>query len=773
MAALGNAQSNTTSTQRVKVYCLEEDGKWDDRGTGFVSLDYTERSEELGLHVIDEDDHETLLVHRISTDDIYRKQEDTIISWREPEGSTELALSFQETAGCSHVWNQICTMQRNLHFSSLNMNTELRELPDVDISNLPQILEIVTESGTTDQMRLAGLILKDVKFFDNLMNVFEMCEDLEKLDCLHMMFNIVKCIISLNSREILEKILGDNLIMKIIGCLEYDPDVPQSLHYRNDLREHVVFKEAIPIKNPMVLSKIHQTYRIGYLKDVILTRVVDDATAASLNSIINANKVTIVTLLKDDSTFFQELFARIRSPSTSVESKSDLVHFLHEFCSLSKDLEMELKKRLFTELIDEGIFDIIAEVLQIPDKQLVLTGADILLIFLTTDPNLLRSYLVKQETPLLGLLVKGLMEGFGVKMLEIFRILLASSALSGGAQRANIMDIFCEKHVPELVDFITASCPEKPGITSESASRKVVSLLSICELLCFYVQQDPSRTTFLLQNVTEKVLFLTRRKEKPVVAAAVRFFRTLLSVLDDNVQSCVVKKNLLKPIIDVFVAGGKHDDLLMSSILGLLEHIRKAKATVLLKYVVDTFWDQLAPFEHMTSIQALKDEPCIESLGPKSNTDPVDMRGNSDEEKSASAFKTQTEEADTHHSNGEAASSDTSRSEHLVDYEDDEDDDDNETPQQKQTENSVKGRKKRCRCKDDEHEECKKKAKLCSTVEGNKNSPEQGGSEAKEPENSRSSDGNNTSLDDDGKLGGDDESASAPSESSTDMDVND
>lgn len=33
----------------------------------------------------------------------------------------------------------------------------------------------------------------------------------------------------------------------------------------------------------------------------------------------------IVTLLKDDSNFFQELFARLRSPSTSVESKSDLV----------------------------------------------------------------------------------------------------------------------------------------------------------------------------------------------------------------------------------------------------------------------------------------------------------------------------------------------------------------------------------------------------------------------------------------------------------------
>lgn len=35
----------------------------------------TQRSEELGLFVIDEEDNETLLLHRISSDDIYRKQE--------------------------------------------------------------------------------------------------------------------------------------------------------------------------------------------------------------------------------------------------------------------------------------------------------------------------------------------------------------------------------------------------------------------------------------------------------------------------------------------------------------------------------------------------------------------------------------------------------------------------------------------------------------------------------------------------------------------------
>jgi protein phosphatase-4 regulatory subunit 3 len=317
--------------QRVKVYHLNEDGKWDDRGTGHVSIDFVERSEELSLCVIDEEDNETLLVHPINPEDIYRKQEDTIISWRDPERSTELALSFQETAGCSYVWDQICTMQRNLHFSSLNsetfhsLNSELRELPAVELTTLPLILKIVTESGITDQMRLTELILKDHDFFRNLMGVFKICEDLENVDGLHMIFNIVKGIILLNSSQILEKIFGDELIMEIIGCLEYDPGVPHSQHHRNFLKEHVVFKEAIPIKDPLVLSKIHQTYRIGYLKDVVLARVLDDAIVANLNSVIHANNAIVVSLLKDDSTFIQELFARLRSPSTSMESKKNLV----------------------------------------------------------------------------------------------------------------------------------------------------------------------------------------------------------------------------------------------------------------------------------------------------------------------------------------------------------------------------------------------------------------------------------------------------------------
>ncbi|KAH9766129.1 Binding protein [Citrus sinensis] len=623
MGAQEKSQANANPMQRVKVYRLNDDGKWDDQGTGHVTVDSMERSEELCLFVIDEEDNETILLHRISPDDIYRKQEDTIISWRDPEYSTELALSFQEPTGCSYIWDNICNVQRNLNFNSLNsetfhsMNSELRELPPIELSTLPLILKTVTESGIADQMRLTELILNDQDFFRKLMDLFRICEDLENIDGLHMIFKIIKGIILLNSPQIFEKIFGDELMMDIIGSLEYDPDVPHVQHHRNFLKEHVVFKEAIPIRDPLVLSKIHQTYRVGYLKDVVLARVLDEATVANLNSIIHGNNAYVVSLLKDDSTFIQELFARLRSPTTLEESKKNLVHFLHEFCGLSKSLQMVQQLRLFRDLMNEGIFDIVTDALQSQDKKLVLTGTDILILFLNQDPNLLRSYVVRQEgIPLLGLLVKGMITDFGEDMhcqfLEILRSLLDSYTLSG-AQRDTIIEIFYEKHLGQLIDVITASCPPEGIAQSASSGGRVEStkpeiLSNICELLCFCVLHHPYRIkcNFLLNNVVDKVLLLTRRREKYLVVAAVRFVRTILSRHDEHLINHFVKNNLLKPIVDAFVANGNRYNLLNSAVLELFEYIRKENLKSLVKYIVDSFWNQLVNFEYLASLHSFK-----------------------------------------------------------------------------------------------------------------------------------------------------------------------
>ncbi|KAK4354973.1 hypothetical protein RND71_027167 [Anisodus tanguticus] len=730
MGAQEKSPNSNNPMQRVKVYRLSDDGKWDDQGTGHVNVDYIERSEELGLLVVDEEDHETLLLHRISADDIYRKQEDTIISWRDPEYSTELALSFQEMTGCSYIWDHICSVQRNMHFSSLNnetfhsVNSDLRELPPVELSTLPLILKTVVESGIGDQLRVTELIVQDQDFFHKLMDLFRISEDLENIENLHIIYKIVKGIIMLNSPQIFEKIFGDELIIDIIGCLEYDPDAPH-VHHRNFLKEHVVFKEAISIKDPIVLSKIHQTYRVGYLKDVILPRVLDDPTVANLNSIINSNNADVVSLLKDDSTFIQELFGKLKLTSSSAESKKNLVHFLQEFCTLSKSLQVVQQHRLFRDLVNEGIFDIIADVLQSQDKKLVLTGTDILILFLNQDSNLLRSYVIRQEgLALFGLLVKGMLTDFEDDMhcqfLEILRSLLDSYA--SGTQREAIVEIFYEKHLSQLIDVIMSSCPasgtaetvsnseSSDGGTGKQSSVKPEILLNICDLLCFCIVHHPYRIkcNFLLNNVIDKVLFLTRRKEKYLVVAAVRFLRTLISRNDEHLMNHIANHNLLKPVVDVFVANGDRYNLLNSAVLELFEHIRKDNLKILLKYLVDSFWDELVKFEKLTSIHSLKIkyEQSLECPGTRSVgnllDDPrkrVDDRGlekeeeeyfneDSDEEDSASAANASKAQSQPALPNGSAPSISPVRSGGLVDYDDDEDDEDYKPPPRKQSDDS-------------------------------------------------------------------------------------
>ncbi|KAL0388868.1 UNVERIFIED_CONTAM: Serine/threonine-protein phosphatase 4 regulatory subunitB [Sesamum radiatum] len=711
--------------QRVKVYRLNEDGKWDDQGTGHVTVDYLERSEDLGLFVIDEEDNETLLLHRISSEDIYRKQEDTIISWRDPEFSTELALSFQETTGCSYIWlvsnigpymqfaeeyafqhtsqpimlvpevdsGTVGFLETILHLSAFcengetfhSVNSELRELPPVELSTLPLILKIW------------------------------------KIDGLHLIFKIVRGIILLNSPQIFEKMFGDELIMDVIGCLEYDPEVSHS-HHRNFLKEHVVFKEAIPIKDPVVLSKIHQTYRVGYLKDVILPRALDEAIIANFNSIIHSNNAIVVSLLKDDSTFIKELFARLKSPNTSTESKKTLVHFVHEFCTLSKSLQMVHQHRLFRDLVNEGIFDVIADVLQSEDHKLVLTGTDILILFQNLDSNILRSYVARQEGVLFELLVKNMLTDFGDDMhcqfLEIIRSLLDS--FTPGSQRENIVEIFYDKHLDQLIDVITSCAPNNGGqmdsksVSSDRGSRgqsnvKPEILLNVCDLLSFCVLQHPYRIkcNFLLNNVVDKVLYLTKRREKYLVVAAIRFIRALVSRSDEHLMNHFVKNNLFKPIIDAFIANGDRYNLLNSAVLELFEYIRKENLKVLLRYLVDTFWHQLVKFENLSSIHALKVkyEQLLESAGTRSTATVLDQRKrlderalekeeedyfneDSDEEDSASAHTAGSNKGQSQPSvlvNGSTTNYPSPRAGGLVDYDDDEDDEDYRPPPKKLT----------------------------------------------------------------------------------------
>lgn len=79
-------------------------------------------------------------------------------------------------------------------------------------------------------------------------------------------------VLSLYARTSIPGALGCRQPASLKLWRRYDPELPERQRHRDFLRERVVFREVVPISDAAVRAKIHQTYRMGYLKDVILPR---------------------------------------------------------------------------------------------------------------------------------------------------------------------------------------------------------------------------------------------------------------------------------------------------------------------------------------------------------------------------------------------------------------------------------------------------------------------------------------------------------------------
>lgn len=103
-------------------------------------------------------------------------------------------------------------------------------------------------------------------YIRKLLNLFHICEDLENIEGLNHLFEVFKNIFLLNKNALFEVMFAEDTIFDVVGCLEYDPNAKVRKKHRDYLRQMAKFKEVIPITNPELLAKIHQTYRVQYIQ---------------------------------------------------------------------------------------------------------------------------------------------------------------------------------------------------------------------------------------------------------------------------------------------------------------------------------------------------------------------------------------------------------------------------------------------------------------------------------------------------------------------------
>ncbi|KAJ2683788.1 Platinum sensitivity protein, partial [Coemansia spiralis] len=303
------------------------------------------------------------------------------------------------------------------------------------MGSLAEIERTIGEVGLSRYYRdkLAALIIKG-GYLERLCKVHETCEDLEATEELGTIYRIARDIILLNDSSILEYISRDENIIGMVGMLEYDPhrSVEPGTH-RSFLRDSTRFRQVVPIRDADILAKIHQTFRLQYLKDAVLPSIADEGTLPVINTLICFNQVQISNYVHSNRAFADELVGIIRGDSEP-EKKRDVVMLLRQLCSMSRGLPPAYRAGLYHALGRPSLIPVLEYALQARESSLQAAGLEILMAILEQDRALVRSHVLEQRreqhsgASLLALVIEGTQRDVGSEAqatcCEALRVLL-------------------------------------------------------------------------------------------------------------------------------------------------------------------------------------------------------------------------------------------------------------------------------------------------------------------------------------------------------------
>ncbi|XP_077469279.1 serine/threonine-protein phosphatase 4 regulatory subunit 3B isoform X2 [Stigmatopora argus] len=639
--------------RRVKVYTLNEDRQWDDRGTGHVSSTFVERLKGISLLVRAESDGSLLLESKISPNTAYQKQQDTLIVWSEAD-NYDLALSFQEKAGCDEIWEKICQVQgkdpaldvtqdtidesEEERFEEIPETTLLVELPPCELSHLEEIADLVTSvlSSPFRREKLA-LALMSEAYLKKLLGLFRVCEDLDNREGLHHLYEIVRGVLFLNKAALFEVMFSDDCIMDVVGCLEYDPALVQPKRHREFLTKTAKFKEVIPITDSELRQKIHQTYRVQYIQDIILPTpsVFEENFLSTLNSFIFFNKVEIVSMLQEDEKFLTEVFAQLTDESTDDGKRRELVNFVKEFCAFSQTLQPQNRDAFFKTLANLGILPALEIVMGMDDLQVRAAATDIFSYLVEFSPSMVREFVMQElqqnddDVLLINVVIKQMIcdsdpeLGGAVQLMGLLRTLIDPEnmlAPNNKTEKTEFLSFFYKYCMHVLTAPLLANTAhDKNSKDLEEGSTKIspvcpdnfqtAQLLAlILELLTFCVEHHTYhiKTYIMNKDLLRRVLVLMNSKHTFLALCALRFMRRIIGLKDEYYNRYIIKGNLFEPVINALLDNGTRYNLLNSAIIELFEFIKVEDVKSLIAHIVDNFYKALEPIEYVQTFKGLK-----------------------------------------------------------------------------------------------------------------------------------------------------------------------
>lgn len=387
----------------------------------------------------------------------------------------------------------------------------------------------------------------------------------------------------------------------------------------------------VPIEDETIKAKIHYTYRLLYLKDVVLARILDDPTFSVLNSLIFFHQVDIVTHLQTHGQYLDRLFDIFTAnDEEQAAKKKEAVLFIQNCCAISKNIQAQSRAQLYANFIHHGLFSVITFALKHHDAAVRVAGTDILVALIDHDPHMVRSHIfnaIKEKAkPLTDTLIELLLTevDLGVKsqMADAIKILLdpVTSQMGmemmnrGGGQNAEIMakrgaggpgaqaqhqnnfnpttnafiDSFYESSARRL--FAPLKALEGRSDMTNLSVHETMLYTHLVDVLCFFVRQHAhkSKQFILSENLHSRVAQLLACPQKYMKLMALKWFRTCVGLQDEFHNRQMIMNGLFDPILGIVEETMPRDSLLNSACLELFEYIKREVPKQLVVHLVST-----------------------------------------------------------------------------------------------------------------------------------------------------------------------------------------
>lgn len=622
----------------MKLYVMNEDRQWDDRGTGYVSSSYVELLQGMALLVRSEEDGKTLLESKIQPHTAYQKQQDTLIVWAEAD-NYDLALSFQEKVGCDEIWEKICHVQGK--DPSVTLTQEIAEdnefeekfedvpdaaapieLPPCELSHLADISALCTGvlASAIRREKLALAIEQEgyIKMFAEL---FHMCEDLENTEGLHHLFEIVKTLFLLDKNFLYDTMFSETNIMDILGCLEYDPTKKEPQRYRKFLKDNVKFREVIPINNPELLAKIHQTYQVQYIMDIVLPTptVFEENMLPSLNSFLIFSKFEIVSIVQEDNKFLEDFFLHLGDEDASLERKCQLVQFLKELCSLAQPMQHVSREEFFKALTNHNLLPALEVLLAMEEPSIRTTAIEIFAQLCEVRPSAVREFVLQMsktqqddDTMLLNQIIYQMIcegdSGIAIQLSQVIRLLLDPENMSLTAnktEKTEFLSYFYKHCMHILIAPLLAVTAD--GKVGNHDYMTAVNLSLILEISSFCVEHHTYhiKNYVISKDLLRRILVLMMSHHQFLVLGALRCCRRIVGLKDEFYNRYIVKGKLFDSIVESFTRNENRYNLLNSATVELFEFIRSEDIKTLCSYICKEYNSTFKNVEYVTTFKGL------------------------------------------------------------------------------------------------------------------------------------------------------------------------